>query len=328
MKTRLIAAAAATIAASALLAPAPAALAADAWPTKTVRIISPFPPGGSVDPLARLFAQHLAEPLGQSVVVENKTGAAGSIGTGEAARAPADGYTWVVVFDTHAVNPSVIPNMSFDTKKDLAPVMLVGTSPMALVAHASQPWNNFAEMLADAKKKPGELAFGSVGTGSLGHLAMTQVGDIAGTSFNHIPYRGGGPLMTDANGNQVPTAIGTVFLVSPHVKAGRLKPLAVTSSAPSAALPGTKTMADQGVPGFEALAWWGVLAPAGTPKPIIDRMHAELSKILAKPDVKEKLSAQGMDIAASSPQAFGDFLNKEIDRWAKVVKDHNIQAGK
>jgi len=328
MKTRLLAATAALVAASSLVSIAPLAHAADAWPSKTIRIISPFPPGGSVDPLARLFAQHLAEPLGQSVVVENKTGAAGSIGAAEAARAPADGYTWVVVFDTHAVNPSVIPNMPFDTKKDLDPVMLVGTSPMALVAHTSQPWNNFAEMLADAKKKPGEVAFGSVGTGSLGHLAMTQVGNAAGTKFNHIPYRGGGPLMTDANGGQVPTAIGTVFLVSPHVKAGRLKPLAVTSLKESPALPGTKPIAEQGVPGFEALAWWGVLAPAGTPQPIVDRMNAELAKILAKPEVKEKLSAQGMDIRASSPAEFRDFLFGEIDRWAKVVKENDIRPGK
>ena len=326
MKRRILAAAAALISATAVFGPTLAA--ADTWPSKTIRFISPFPPGGSVDPLARLFAQHLAEPLGQSVVVENRTGASGSIGTAAAASAPADGYTWVVVFDTHAVNPSVIPNMPFDTKKDLAPVMLVGTSPMALVAHTSQPWSNFEEVLAEAKKKPGELAFGSIGTGSLGHLAMTQVGDMVGTAFNHIPYRGGGPLMTDANGGQVPMAIGTVFLVTPHVQAGRLKPLAVTSLKPAPSLPGTKPMADQGVPGFEALAWWGVLAPAGTPKAIVDRMNAELAKILDRPDVKERLSAQGMDIAASSPDAFAAFLNREIDRWAKVVKDNNIQAGK
>ncbi|TXL63864.1 tripartite tricarboxylate transporter substrate binding protein [Zeimonas arvi] len=328
MKTRVVAAAAAIASTAALLAPAPAALAADAWPAKAVRIVAPFPPGGSVDQVSRLLAQHLAEPLKQSVVVENKSGASGSIGAAAVASAAPDGYTWLVVFDTHGVNPSVIPNMPFDTKKDLAPVMLIGTSPMALVAHTSQPWKNFADVLAEAKKKPGELAFGSIGSGSLGHLAMAQVGNMVGTSFNHIPYRGGGPLMTDAVGNQVPMAIGTVFLVTPHVQAGRVKPLAVTSAKAAPSLPGTLPMAEQGVPGFEALAWWGLLAPAGTPKPIVDRMHAEVSKVLAKAEVKEKLSSQGMDIVASSPADFEKFLNNEIDRWAKVVKDNDIQAGK
>jgi tripartite-type tricarboxylate transporter receptor subunit TctC len=328
MKIRIVAATAALASALSLLSnPAPA-LASEAWPTKPVRIIAPFPPGGSVDQVSRIFAQHLAEPLGQSVVVENRAGASGSIGAAAVASAPPDGHTWLMVFDTHAVNPSVIPNMPFDTRKDLAPVMLIGTSPMALVAHSSQPWSNFADLLAEARKKPGEIPFGSVGSGSLGHLAMVEVGNLAGTGFNHIPYKGGGPLMIDANGGQVPLAIGTVFLVSPHVKAGRVKPLAVTSARASASLPGVKPMAEQGVPGFEALAWWGVLAPAGTPRRIIDRMHAELTKVLAKPEVRERLSSQGMDISGGAPEVFGKFLDSEIDRWAKVVKDNRIQAGK
>lgn len=310
---------------------APAASAAsptDTWPSRSVRIIAPFPPGGSVDQVSRLLGQHLSQALGQSFIIENKGGASGSIGAAAAAHAAPDGYTWLVVFDTHGVNPSVIPNMSFDTEKDLTPVMLIGTSPMGIVAHSSQPYTDFKDLLAAAKADPGSVAYGSIGSGSLGHLAMTQIGNLVGTEFNHVPYRGGGPLMADAGGGQVPVAIGTVFLVSPHVKSGRVKALAVTSSKPSASLPGALPVADQGVPGFEALAWWGFLAPAGTPPEIIETMHAELVKVMAKPEVAERLSSQGMDIVAGTPEAFGAFLHGEIARWAQVVKDNKIQAGK
>lgn len=328
MKFRSLAAVSAILTASALSALAPGAMAAEAWPTKTVRIIAPFPPGGSVDQVSRLLGQHLSQALGQNFLIENRGGASGSIGAAAAASAPPDGYTWLVVFDTHGVNPSVIPNLPFDTVKDLAPVMLLGTSPMAIVAHSSQPYANFKEVLAEAKAKPGVVTFGSIGTGSLGHLAMAQIGNMIGTEFNHVPYRGGGPLMADAIAGQVPLAIGTVFLVTPHVNSGRVKALAVTSAKSAASLPGAAPVAEQGVPGYEALAWWGVLAPAGTPPEIMKKMHAELVKALAKPEVAEKLSSQGMEVVASSPEVFDTFLRNEISRWGKVVKDNKIQAGK
>ena len=239
----------------ALCAIAPASWA-QAWPSKPVKIIAVFPPGGSVDQVSRIFAAQLTTQLGQQVIVDNKGGASGSIGAAAIAASPPDGYTFGVVFDTHAVNPSLIPNLAFDTLKDLAPVMLVGTSPMAIVAHTSQPYKDFRDVLAAAKAKPGAVSFGSIGTGSLGHLAMAQIGNLQKLEFTHVPYRGGGPLMTDAIGGQVPLAIGTVFLVKPHVQGGKVKALAVTSAKPDPALPGVAPVAEQGVPGFAALAWW------------------------------------------------------------------------
>lgn len=300
---------------------------AQAWPAKSVRIIAVFPPGGSVDQVSRIFAAQLAAQLGQQFVVENKGGASGSIGAAAVAQAAPDGYTFGVVFDTHGVNPSLIPNMSFDTTKDLAPVMLVGTSPMAIVAHAGQPYKDFRDVLAAARANPGAVSFGSIGTGSLGHLAMAQVGNQLGLEFNHIPYKGGGPLMIDAVGGQVPLAIGTVFLVNPHVKGGKVKALGVTSPKASPQMPGVAPIADQGVPGFSALAWWGVIAPAGTPAPIVKRMHEELAKALKVPAVAEKLTAQGMEIVGGGPEEMDRFLKSEIARWAKVVKDNRIKAG-
>lgn len=300
---------------------------AQAWPAKSVRIIAVFPPGGSVDQVSRIFAAQLTAQLGQQFVVENKGGASGSIGAAAVAQAAPDGYTFGVVFDTHGVNPSLIPGMSFDTTKDLAPVMLVGTSPMAIVAHAGQPYKDFRDVLAAARAKPGAVSFGSIGTGSLGHLAMAQVGNQLGLEFNHIPYKGGGPLMIDAVGGQVPLAIGTVFLVNPHVKGGKVRALGVTSAKASPQMPGVAPVADQGAPGFSALAWWGVIAPAGTPAPVVRRMHEELAKALKVPAVAEKLTAQGMDILGGTPEEFDAFLRSEIARWAKVVKDNRIKAG-
>ncbi len=303
------------------------ALAQTGWPAKPVKIIVGFPPGGSVDQVSRIFAAQLTQQLGQQFVVENRTGASGSIGAQAVATAPPDGYTFGVVFDTHAVNPSLIPNLPFDTLKDLAPVMLIGTSPMALVANVAQPYKDFRDVLAQAKKQPGSVAFGSIGTGSLGHVAMAQVGNQQGVEFTHVPYKGGGPLMTDALGNQVPLAIGTVFLVTPHVKSGKLKALAVTSLKSTPQLPGAAPMAEQGVAGFSALAWWGAIAPAGTPREIVRRMHDEMAKALKNPAVAEKLTSQGMDLSGGGPEVLDKFLRGEITRWAAVVKKNNIRAG-
>jgi len=314
-----------SIIAAALLAAATLAVQAQApWPNKPVKIISVFPPGGSVDQVARIFAAQLTTQLGQQFIVDNRGGASGSIGTQVVATSPPDGYTFGVVFDTHAVNPSLI-NLPFDTLKDLAPVMLIGTSPMAIVAHTSQPYKDFREVLAAAKKQP--VAFGSIGTGSLGHLAMAQIATLQGVEFTHIPYRGGGPLMTDAIGGQVPLAVGTVFLVNPHVKGGKVRALAVTSAKPSPQMPGVGTVAEQGVPGFAALAWWGVIAPAGTPATIVRRMHEELAKALKDPAVAQKLTDQGMDIVGGGPEELDRFLRTEIKRWADVVQKNKIKAG-
>jgi tripartite-type tricarboxylate transporter receptor subunit TctC len=297
------------------------------WPTKPVKIIVPFPPGGSVDQLGRILSAKLTAQLGQQFIVENKTGASGSIGTAAVASSPPDGHTFGLVFDTHAVNPSTIPKMPFDTLKDLASVMLVSTAAMAIVAHEKQPYKDFRDLLAAAKKKPKAVAYGSVGTGSLGHLAMTQVGEILGIEFNHIPYRGGGPLMNDAVNGQVPVAIATVFVTNPHVQSGKVRALGVTSAKPTPQMPGVKPIADQGVPNYSAVAWWGVIAPGKTPPPVINRIYEEINKALKDPGIAQQLSAQGMDLIAGKPAEFDKFLKSEIDRWAKVVRDNKIALG-
>jgi tripartite-type tricarboxylate transporter receptor subunit TctC len=300
------------------------------WPSKPIRLIAVFPPGGSVDQVARTLSVQLSAQLNQSVIVENKGGGAGSIGAASVAQAPGDGYTFGVVFDTHAVNPSLLPSMPFNTTKDLASVMLIGTSPMVLVAHASQPYKSFRDVVLAAKAKPGAATYGTIGSGSLGHLAMTQMANTLGLDFTHVPYRGGGPLVTDALGGQVPLSIGTVFLMNPHIKTGKLIPLGVTSKKADPQLPGVTPIAEQGIPAlsnFEAVAWWGVIAPASTSPAMIKRMNDELAKALKTPAVADKLGAQGLDILSSSPAQMDAFLRTEIERWGKVVRDNKIKAG-
>jgi tripartite-type tricarboxylate transporter receptor subunit TctC len=297
------------------------------WPTKSVKLIAVFPAGGSVDQVARILAQQLTIQTGQSFVVDNRGGASGSIGTAAVAKAEPDGYTLAIVFDTHAVNPSLIPNLPFDTVKDLTPLMLIGTGAMALVAHVDQPYKSFRDVVGAAKAKPGSVSYGTIGAGSIGHLTMTQLGNQLGVEFNHITYRGGGPLMNDAIGNQVPLAIGSVFLVSPHVKSGKLRAIAVTSARPDANLPGAEPIANQGVPGFEAYTWWGVIGPGNMPPQLVKRIYDELAKAVTTPAVAERLSAQGIDVAGAPPAEFDAFARKETARWAKVVKDNNIKSG-
>ena len=306
---------------------APGVQAQGNWPAKPVKIIAVFPPGGSVDQVSRILGAKLSKQLGQQFIVENKGGASGSIGAAAIASSPPDGYTFGIVFDTHAVNPSIIPKMPFDTLKDLSSVMLLSTAAMAIVTHESQPYKDFRDLLAAAKKKPRGVAYGSIGAGSLGHLAMTQIGNILNIEFNHIPYRGGGPLMNDAVSGQVPVAIGTVFLTNPHVQGGKVRALAVTSPKPTPQMPGVKTVADQGVPNYSALAWWGIIAPAKTPPPLINRMYEELNKAIKDPEVAQKLTMQGMDLVGGKPAEFDKFLKSEIDRWAKVVRDNKIAIG-
>jgi len=307
-----------------LLASSP--VAAQAWPTKPVRFIVPFPPGGTVDPLARMVGVKLGESLGQQFIVENKPGAAGSIGAAFAAKAPPDGYTFLFVFDTHAVNPSLIPNLPYDTLKDLAPVMLVGTAPMAIATNASKPYKNFGDVVAAAKAKPDTVTYGSIGNGSLGHLTMVLVQQAAGIKLVHVPYKGGGPMTQDALGGQIDLAIGSVAVITPHVKGGKLRGVAVTGDKRSHALPDVPALAEQGFKGFSALAWWGIFAPAGTPAPIMDKFHGELVKAFNQPDVRKTLTEQlGMDLVVSSPQAQQKWLMDEMQRWGKVVRDNNIK---
>jgi tripartite-type tricarboxylate transporter receptor subunit TctC len=300
--------------------------AAQDWPTKPVTLIVPFPPGGSVDPLARLLSAKLTDALKQQFIVENKPGASGSIGTAFVAKSRPDGYTFVVVFDTHAVNPSLIPGMQFDTAKDLAPVMLVGTAPMAITTHPAKPYKTFADVIAAAKAKPDTISFGSIGNGSLGHLTMILVQQAAGIKLVHVPYKGGGPMITDAIGGQIDLGVASVAAVGPHVKNGKLRAIAVTGDKRSASMPEVPSLSEQGFKGLSALAWWGIFAPAGTPKPVLDKFHAELVKVLNQPDLRKTLTETlGMDLVVSSPEDLQKFLLGEMARWSKVVKDNNIK---
>jgi tripartite-type tricarboxylate transporter receptor subunit TctC len=297
------------------------------WPTKPVKLIVPFPPGGSVDPLARLLGVRLSESMGQQFIVENKPGASGSIGTAFVAKSVPDGYNFVVVFDTHAVNPTLIPSMPFDTLKDLSPVMLIGTAPMAIATHPSKPYKTFADVTAAAKAKPDTISFGTIGNGSLGHLTLTLVQQAGGFKLIHVPYKGGGPMTQDALGGQVDLAVGSVAVLAPHVRSGKLRAVAVTGNKRSHSMPDVPALSEQGFPGFSALAWWGIFAPAGMPKPILDKVHAELVKALVQPELRKTLTEQlGMDLVVSTPEALQKFLVGEIDRWGKVVRENNIRA--
>ena len=299
--------------------------AQESWPVKPVRFIVPFPPGGSVDPLARLLGARLSTVFGHPFIVDNRAGASGSIGAALAAKSPPDGYTFLFVFDTHAVNPTLL-KLPFDTVKDLAPVMLIGTAPMAIATGASKPFKTFGDVIKAAKAKPEAVTYGSIGSGSLGHLTMILVQQAGGFKLTHIPYKGGGPMTTDALGGQVDLAIGSVAVLTPHVKGGKLRAIAVTGDKRSHTMPDVAALAEQGFPGFSALAWWGVFAPSGTPKPIMDRFHAELVKALETAELRKQLSEQlGMDLVVSKPEALQKWLVDEIARWGKVVRENGVK---
>ena len=314
------------ITAFAVLLPAPAEAQA-AWPSRPIRLVSPFPPGGTTDQIARLVQPALSQSLGVPVVVENRSGGNGSIGTGIVAKSPPDGTTFVVVFDTHGTNPSLIPNLGYDTRSELAPVMLIATGAMVITVHRSQTQRSFQDLVRTAKASGSGLPYGTIGSGSLAQLAMTSLAAQVGFPMVHVPYKGGGPLATDAAAGHVPVAMATTALLSPHVRSGTLIPLAVTSAQRDPVLPDVPTLAEQGIAGFEALAWWGVFAPGGTPPDIIARVNKELAAALSENTVRTRLTGLGMNLRLSPPEEMGRFLDQQIDRWAKVIREFNIRAG-
>jgi tripartite-type tricarboxylate transporter receptor subunit TctC len=301
---------------------------AQEWPSKPVKFVSPYPPGGSVDPLARLFAAKIGESLKQQFIVENRTGASGIIGTDYVAKSAPDGYTFVFIFDTHAVHQALNPQLPFDPVKDFAPVMIVGTAPMAISTAASKPYKSFREVLEAAKAKPDAVTIGNVGNGSLGHLASILVSQAAGVKLVPVPYKGGGPLHVDALGGQIDLAIASVAAQASHVRGGKLRALVQTGEKRSALMSDVPTLAEAGVRGVEpAYAFWGILAPAGTPRPIIDRLHAEIVKAIKLPDVNKTLTGTlGMDVQALGPEATQRFIQAQMARWGKVVKDNDIRV--
>lgn len=298
---------------------------AQAWPSRQpIKLVAVFPPGGSVDQVARILAVPLAAQLGANIIVENKGGASGSIGAAAVAAAPADGYTFAVVFDTFGVNPALIPGLPYDSRKDLTPIVLLGTSPMVLATFAGSEYKTFADVVAAAKAKK-NVSYGSIGSGSLGHLAMALLGKNGQIDWQHIPYKGGGPLMTDAVAGHVPLSIGSVFVTKPHIDSKRLRPLAVTTSKRSPDLPDVPTIAESGFAGFDAPAWWAILAPANTPPDILKRMNEEINKALKNPEIAKKLDAQGIDVVGGSADSARVFIERQMDIWAKVVKDNGIK---
>ena len=296
-----------------------------AWPTqKPIRLIAVFPPGGSVDQVARVLAPALQSELKQNVIVENVGGASGVIGTAAMTRSDPDGYTFAVVFDTHGVNPSLKDKLPYDTIKDIAPVILIGTSPMVLVASKKSGITSFKQ-LVDLSKTGKQFSYGSIGVGSLGHLAMARLAKQAGFDWNHVPYRGGGPMMQDALGSQVELSIGSEFLVKPHVDSGGVIPLVITTAKRSPSLPNVPTISESGFPGFSAPAWWAVLAPGKTPPAVVDAMNKALNKALKTSAVAEKFKAQGIQIVGGTPEAAQEFIGKQIGIWGKFVIENNIK---
>ena len=301
-------------------------LNAQEWPTKVVKFVSPYPPGGSVDPLARVFAAKLTESLKQQFIVENRTGASGIIGTDYVAKSAPDGYTFVFIFDTHSVHQALNPKLPFDPIKDFAPVMLVGTAPMVIATAPAKPYKSFADVLAAAKAKPDTVTVGNVGNGSLAHLTTIVLNQAAGVKLVPVPYKGGGPLSTDVMGGQVELGMASTAATANHVRGGKMRALVLTGDKRSHTMPDVPTLKEQGID-VVAHAWWGILAPARTPRPIIDKLVAELNKVIKLPDVNKVLTeTQGMDVVALGPEATQKFIADNMARWGKVVKDNNIHA--
>jgi tripartite-type tricarboxylate transporter receptor subunit TctC len=296
------------------------------WPNKPVRFVVPFPPGGSNDQLARLLGARLAEITGQTFVVDNRQGASGAIGTAVVAKAPADGYTYLFAFDTHAINPALYRSLPYDTFKDFAPVMLIGTAPQCIATHSNSRYKTMGDVIQTAKAKPDAVRYGSTGNGTLGHLMMVALQRDGGFKAVHIPYKGFAPMAQEVMGGQLELGLATVAVLSPFVASGRLRGLAVSSEARSSAMPEVPTLSEQGFPGFSGLSWWGIFAPAGTPKPAITTLHAELVKIIGAPELRKRLSEQlGMTVLTSTPEALQKFLLGEASRWAKIISDNQIR---
>ncbi|MFO1412972.1 MAG: tripartite tricarboxylate transporter substrate binding protein [Burkholderiales bacterium] len=299
---------------------APAAAHAQAWPAKPIRLVVPFAPGGASDVLARLVGQKLAERVGQPVVVENKPGAATTLGAAEVAKAPADGYTIMLAPAPFVIAPLMYPKLTYDAAKDFTGVALLASSPLILTAHPSVGASTPQELLALAKAKPGSIMYASPGNGSVPHLATELFKLRTGTDFTHVPYKGGGPAVTDLVAGHVGVMFASPIEVSQYVEAGKLKYIVASTRARVPTLPNVPTVADLGIKDFDVVAWFGIVAPAGTPRDIVGRMSTEIGRILAAPDIREKFAAQGAEITFLPADEFDRFLAREREQWAQAVK--------
>ena len=297
---------------------------AQTYPSKPIRWIVPFPPGGSTDLLARVVGQKLTEAWGQQVIVENKGGAGGTLGAAEAARAPADGYTLLMGAIHHTIASSVYPKLPYDIQKDFAPITVVAIVPNVQVVNPSVPANSTKELIAYAKANPGKLTYGSAGMGTAHHLIGEQFNLQAGVNILHVPYKGSSPAVADLIGGQVQIMYDTVASCLPHIKSGKLRPLAVATAKRSSALPDVPTIAEAALPGFEVTTWFGALAPVETPKEIVVRLNGEIVKILAMPDVRKRLLDAGAEPVGNSPEQMAAQIKKETGEFAKIVKQAKI----
>jgi tripartite-type tricarboxylate transporter receptor subunit TctC len=296
------------------------------WPTKQVNLIVPFSAGGTTDLFGRLLANYMHQKFGQPFIVENRAGAGGNLGAAAVAKAAPDGYTFLVgTVSTHAINPFIYSKLPYDTVKDFQPVSLIARLPNILVVHPSLPANNVAELIAHLKANPEKLSYGSSGTGTSIHLAAELFKIKTGTTMTHVPFRSSGDIMNNLTGGHINLAFDNITLAWPQVKAGRLRALAVSSTERSAIAPDVPTVADT-IPGFEATSWHGVFAPAGTPKPIIDKMAAEMKRILDLPEVKDKLFEIGAVASPMTPEEFAKFIDAERAKWQDVVKAAGVKV--
>ena len=306
---------------------APDASAQAAWPSKPIRIVVPFPPGGTTDILARAAAQKMAEAWKEQAVIDNRPGAGGNIGAELVARSPADGYTLLMgTVGTHAINASLYAKMPYDHVKDFAPVILVAAVPNVLVVHPSLPVHSVAELIAYAKANPGKLNFASSGSGTSIHLAGELFKVMAGVQMTHVPYKGSAPAIADLVGGQVQLMFDNLPSALAQIKAGKLRALAVTSAQRAAALPDAPTIAESGLPGYEASSWFGLLAPAGTPADVVAKINGEIARWLASPEAKEKLSSQGAIAAGGTPEDFARHIAAETAKWQRVVRESGAKV--
>ena len=310
-----------------LLAGCATLAAAQTYPSKPVRLIVPFPPGGSNDIVGRLIGSELTSRLKQQVVIDNRGGAGGMIGTELAANSQPDGHTLLVISVAYAYNPSIFKsNLRFDPEKSFIPVALIGTGPNAFTVHPKLPVNSVKDVIALAKAKPGTLNYATAGIGSFQHLGAEMFKLMAGIDIVHVPFKGGGPAMADVIAGNTQITIGSLIQMMPHISSGRLRVLGVGGAKRNASLPNVPTIAESGVPGYEANNWWGLMAPAGTPAAIVKRLNAEVAAILASPEIQKKLQSQGADAVNMSSAEFSKFIRTETTKWAKVVKEAGIKA--
>ncbi len=309
----------------ALCAPIAQTAAAENYPARPIRIIVPTGAGGITDILARIVGQRLGENLSQKVIVENRPGASGIVGSDVVAKSPPDGYTLLMVYPSHPVNPSLFANMPYDTVKSFAPITMVSGVTLVLAVNAALPARNLQELIAMAKDKPGQLNFSSVGAGSLGHLGAELFRSLAGVNITHVPYKGAPQAMMAVLSGEVSMFFDTPITILPHLKAGKVRALGVSTKTRQAVFPDVPPIADV-VPGYEVLGWNGILAPAGTPQEIIQRLNAEIVKVLRTPTVIAQLATNGVEPIGNTPQQFGAIVVADLEKWAKVIKDAGIKA--